>query len=373
MNPRSLSAAETGDEFVEVEALLDDIVESTSKAKTTNTEVTNVLLRSLIRKHEQTDQVMNGLYDATTSALTQFSKLQDRIQQLELIEVPENNGSSNVDATFNEDDQNEIEDFYNLADCALGFFADEILSLQSTVEQDRKEAVVKKKELDVLLKKTIDDYESAQHDMRCDGQLVWRIPSFPELRLDHGQSSIYSNRFQTPDGFEFRLRLFPNGAGKGRGSHISLFVQMCRTDNDPVLPYPFEGLCIITLFDQNTTRGKKEHFTVKFKTNNSDCFSRPVREFNPENGVAQFVSHEMIKSHTNNNDTSGSRPIYMHRGTIFVGADIRFTNNLNKMFRSPGDSPGDDKHKKGSKGGTSGSSGSTVHLLSNDDSSMSVD
>ena len=155
------------------------------------------------------------------------------------------------------------------------------------------------KKLKFCFVETFREHEAAQHDMRGDGTLVWRLGRFGELDRDVQQTSRYSKRFQTPEGFEFRLRMFANGAGKGNSTHISVFVQMCRTETDPMLPYPFQGLCIVTLYDQNTSRGKKEHFTVKFKTNSSSCFQRPTADFNPENGVAQFVSHELLRAHTN--------------------------------------------------------------------------
>ncbi|XP_075238904.1 TNF receptor-associated factor 5-like [Convolutriloba macropyga] len=210
--------------------------------------------------------------------------------------------------------------------------------------------------------------------MRGDGTLVWRLGRFGELDRDVQQTSRYSKRFQTPEGFEFRLRMFANGAGKGNSTHISVFVQMCRTETDPMLPYPFQGLCIVTLYDQNTSRGKKEHFTVKFKTNSSSCFQRPTADFNPENGVAQFVSHELLRAHTNHSDTRGDKPVYMHNNTIFIGAEIRYTNNLLKLFNSPGKNNVVDDDSNGSrKSNGSGRDRNTNGSSISNDSSISSD
>ena len=144
--------------------------------------------------------------------------------------------------------------------------------------------------------------ENTEDTKRTDGEFVWKITSFRKLFMEHkserdsGRVSKYSHLFQTPEGYEFRLRLFLNGAGRGKGTHVSVFLQLCRTDFDEILSFPFKGVFTVTLYDQNPKR-KKEHFSVKFKSNDSNCFAKPTAPYNPENGIAKFVSHDHLEKH----------------------------------------------------------------------------
>ena len=160
--------------------------------------------------------------------------------------------------------------------------------------------------------------------MRTDGKLNWRIKDYDRLLKLHQTTSdvekmsIVSSHFQTPSGHEFRLRVFLNGTGKGKGKSLSMFIQCYRSEMDDILDYPFNGVIVFRVFDQ-TSKSEKKHHKLMFRTNNSPCFQRPAKtiEYTPENGLAQLLPHDQIhKSETHDG------PVYLKDDTIFVGCEI---------------------------------------------------
>ena len=153
-----------------------------------------------------------------------------------------------------------------------------------------------------------------------DGKLRWRIPDVHRVfELQRAttnvvsQQSLVSDRFQTPSGYEFRARIFFNGSGRGKNTHCSLFIQMCKTDFDATLHYPFTGRISLEVLDQrqyyiNPKRNHKKFF----RTNESACFMQPEGDFCPENGLAEFISHDMLFG------DHSECPIYVKNDTVFL-------------------------------------------------------
>lgn len=112
---------------------------------------------------------------------------------------------------------------------------------------------------------------------------------------------------------------FLNGTGRGRGTHLSMFIQMCKTQFDDILDYPYQGIIAFRVFDQ-ANRTDKKHHKLMFKTNNSPCFKKPEADidFTPENGLAQLLSHQEINKEPND----ASDPIFLKNNILFVGAEI---------------------------------------------------
>jgi len=61
---------------------------------------------------------------------------------------------------------------------------------------------------------------------------------------DNKQENIqwFSQPFYShASGYKLCLSIFPNGVGKGRRTHVSLFVNIMRGENDDQLTWPFRG------------------------------------------------------------------------------------------------------------------------------------
>ena len=63
--------------------------------------------------------------------------------------------------------------------------------------------------------------------------------------------SVYSPPFySSPGGYKLCIKVYANGTGKGKGTHLSVFAYLMRGDNDDHLPWPFTGTVEIELLNQ---------------------------------------------------------------------------------------------------------------------------
>jgi hypothetical protein len=140
------------------------------------------------------------------------------------------------------------------------------------------------------------------------GQLLWKITNVNE-RMQEAKSgrkkSFYSSPFYTDGhGFKMCARMFLNGDGNGRGTHLSLFFVILRGEYDALLKWPFTQKVTFTLVDQSEL---KEHVIDAFRPDpNHLSFQRPVSEWNVSSGLPIFcplgklrsTNHEYIKDNT---------------------------------------------------------------------------
>ena len=113
------------------------------------------LLENVKRKENEADQIANGIYETSASALGKLMFLQCKIKKLEVNKQKENTDAyiESIDGNADEDffSSANVQDIYDITDSALAFFADEISALQKKVESDRKDAVAKKKRIDQMI------------------------------------------------------------------------------------------------------------------------------------------------------------------------------------------------------------------------------
>ncbi|KAL8562406.1 hypothetical protein ACOMHN_066120 [Nucella lapillus] len=142
---------------------------------------------------------------------------------------------------------------------------------------------------------------------RPDGTLLWRIPNFSQVRKDALSgtvTNIHSRPFYTGAlGYKMCVRLYPNGDGMGKGTHLSLFFSLMRSNLDPLLPWPFRQKVYFMLIDQ----AYKKHIVDAFRSEpSSSSFQRPTSEMNIATGCPMFVQlnkltqagHEYLKDDT---------------------------------------------------------------------------
>jgi hypothetical protein len=148
-----------------------------------------------------------------------------------------------------------------------------------------------------------------------DDMILWRIPNyalFSKLsRLSNIKQfrSITSPVFVLPLGHSFRIKLFADGAGKSRGTHLSVYVQMVSTDDHNVV-YPFRGVLSFVVIDQ-TSGGWHQSSSIKASGNNP-CFQQPTAQFNQENGVEALAP----------------RGLLVFKDTLILGVSIRYNTHV---------------------------------------------
>ena len=86
--------------------------------------------------------------------------------------------------------------------------------------------------------------------------------------------SLYSAPFFTGRfGYKLCLRLYLNGDGSGKGTHLSFFLTVMKGEYDALLPWPFLQTVTLILLDQTN---KKKHITQCFKPEpSSSSFWKP--------------------------------------------------------------------------------------------------
>ncbi|KAL3872159.1 hypothetical protein ACJMK2_040106 [Sinanodonta woodiana] len=170
-----------------------------------------------------------------------------------------------------------------------------------------------------------------------DGILLWRIPEFSKHRLESQRGktlSIYSPAFYTSrTGYKMCIRLYPNGDGMGKGSHMSLFFVLMRGPYDALLSWPFMQRVTFMLIDQNN----REHVIDSFRPDPaSSSFKRPTSDMNIASGCPLFIPHKRL-----DDPTYG----YLKEDTMFIKTVVDVANlPLLNDSKRPADVPSTKKH-----------------------------
>lgn len=160
----------------------------------------------------------------------------------------------------------------------------------------------------------IQSLESASYD----GVLVWKITEFSVKKAEamRGQSiSIYSPAFYTGRrGYKMCARVYPNGDGMGKGSHLSLFFVLMKGNFDAILPWPFKQRVTFCLINQQGG----EHVMDSFRPDQtSSSFKRPTSDMNIASGCPLFVRID---------DLTNPKNGYMKDDTVFIKVIIDTTD-----------------------------------------------
>ncbi|KFQ93040.1 TNF receptor-associated factor 2, partial [Nipponia nippon] len=130
-----------------------------------------------------------------------------------------------------------------------------------------------------------------------DGVFLWKITDVGRKLQDSvtGRTvSLYSPAFYTAKyGYKVCLRVYLNGDGTGKGTHMSLFFVVMRGDYDALLPWPFRHKVTFMLLDQNN----REHIIDAFRPDlTSASFQRPVNDMNVASGCPMFLPLSKLQS-----------------------------------------------------------------------------
>ena len=144
----------------------------------------------------------------------------------------------------------------------------------------------------------LEEYVKQQECSSYDGQLLWKIPDYARKRNDAvtgQQVSFDSPCFYTSrHGYKMCARIYLNGDGIGKGTHISIFFGVMRSQYDALLRWPFRQKVTFMLLDQDNV----EHVIDAFRPDpNSSSFQRPRRETNIASGCPMFCSLAELNNH----------------------------------------------------------------------------
>ncbi|GCB81927.1 hypothetical protein scyTo_0021488 [Scyliorhinus torazame] len=153
------------------------------------------------------------------------------------------------------------------------------------------------------------------------GQLVWKIRDYTRQKQEAVSGkilSLYSQPFYTsPFGYKMCARVYLNGDGMGKGTHLSLFFVVMRGEYDPLLPWPFRQKVTLALLDQGPS---KKHMTDMFKPDpDSTSFRKPHTDMNIASGCPLFVPQPVLENETHH---------YIKDDTIFIKVTVDISDAL---------------------------------------------
>ena len=126
---------------------------------------------------------------------------------------------------------------------------------------------------------------------------TWTIEKFSEHKEE---VSVTSDSFYL-DKYQFRLKIYPNGDGVGRYTHLSVFFSLVKGENDDNLQWPFRAAVQLSLLNGQDIVISSD----KIKTYpQSQCFMKPVDEkYNVGSGCPKFIQLSKLEEHLTVNDT----------------------------------------------------------------------
>jgi len=130
-----------------------------------------------------------------------------------------------------------------------------------------------------------------------DGHLLWKITDFDRRSQ---QAIIGKTRalhsapcFTSKYGFKYCLRLYLNGDGMGKGTHLSLFLVIMKSEYDSVLQWPFQKNVKFTLINQQNRAN--DHVERMSPNKDSSSFQKPKKDMNVASGCPLFFNLENLE------------------------------------------------------------------------------
>lgn len=152
-----------------------------------------------------------------------------------------------------------------------------------------------------------------QRHATYNGVLVWKITHVREKfqdaisgrQVSHYSPPFYSSQY----GYKMCTRIYLNGDGVARNTHVSLFFVICKGEHDSLLKWPFKQKITFILLDQSTNESKENIVEAFRPDSNSNSFKRPTSDMNIASGIPLFCSLQKLRSNEHE---------YIKDDTIFI-------------------------------------------------------
>ena len=129
-----------------------------------------------------------------------------------------------------------------------------------------------------------------------DGKLLWKIDNY-SYHLNQAiigkVTALHSAPcFTSQYGYKFCARLYLNGDGMGRNTHMSLFFVCMKAEYDNLLPWHFNRRVCFRLINQEDESKKLRESFVPDSTSSS--FQKPTKQMNVAAGCPMFISKDFL-------------------------------------------------------------------------------
>ena len=147
------------------------------------------------------------------------------------------------------------------------------------------------------LSKSVADMDlkiQVQENKTLNGELIWKIDKI-DLRMARARSGkvvalhsapCYTKQYE----YKYCTRLYLQGDGMGRSTHVSLFFVVMKSEYDQLLNWPMQRKITLELINHVN---EAENVIESFVSNpRSSSFQRPTNNMNVASGCPMFISIE---------------------------------------------------------------------------------
>ena len=135
------------------------------------------------------------------------------------------------------------------------------------------------------------------------------VKEFNQLKAN--DQPIYTDPFYTAQGgYKMIMRVYPNGYGSFRGTHLSVFIRLMKGENDHTLSFPINGIFKIQLLNWRQNSGHVEKI-VQFDQSTPERYRLQVTtgEETASYGLRGYLSHDELEN-------SSDYKEYIHNNTL---------------------------------------------------------
>ncbi|XP_062520091.1 TNF receptor-associated factor 4-like isoform X3 [Corticium candelabrum] len=152
-------------------------------------------------------------------------------------------------------------------------------------------------------------------------KFMWKIENWSKTlqnaKMEKGEClSVTSCSFYTGyPGYQLCMVVYPNGSGKGKGSHVSVFLVIMKGDFDHQLHWPFPHSYRLTVTDQQPD-GKNVSWLIDPTEQGPDSkkhFERKTKQTLTGYGFRTFISHS---------DLANQAHAYIRDDSLLLSAEI---------------------------------------------------
>lgn len=165
---------------------------------------------------------------------------------------------------------------------------------------------------------------------------IWKVEKVMEkigAAKENKQLSVFSPPYYSSHyGYKFCMRLYLNGDGTARNTHISIFLVILSGPYDNIVEWPFKYRVSFCLVDQ-CALNKPEEFPKaqdvieSFRPDpNSNSFKYPATAMNIASGIPRFLPLEKIKENSNENR-------YVLNDTLFIKVFIDYVGVARSLIK----------------------------------------
>jgi len=131
-----------------------------------------------------------------------------------------------------------------------------------------------------------------------DGHLIWKIDSYTHRKNEAAIGNVRALHsapcFTSRYGYKYCLRVYLAGDGIGKGTHVSLFFVVMKSEYDELQTWPFNKklkMCLINQQDRS-----KDIVENMIPNIDSSSFQKPVKEMNIASGCPLFLEINRLEN-----------------------------------------------------------------------------